>query len=105
MGRDHYNYGELPAKDQNEYLVPLIKHQMKRNGFDDENENKQKTKIPNYIKVLFEYFCDDKKDHIDLSCINEEISDMHSSLQNILFYEKERQQWKIDNIKLKRIFP
>jgi len=105
--RDHFNYGQLCEEEQNKYLVPLIKYQMRRNGYGDD-KNETCIKIPHYIKVLFEYFCDAKKDHIDLSCINEEISKMDLSLQSILFYEfyeEDLQQWKINNVNLKKIFP
>merc|ERR1712187_328687 len=80
-------------------------------GIDEDDD--EKVVIPKYILVLFQYFCDDKKDHIDLSCINEEIKDdnMDPSLRQILFREVKVLHdgtvgdYKINNKKLKRIFP
>merc|ERR1712129_646165 len=106
-------YGDISLEHQRDYLVPLLTHQMQRNGYmdEDDDEKMERNDIPKYIQILFQYFCDEKKDHIDLSCINEEISKMHKTLQHLLFHQMEFShdekliKYKIDNKKLKRIFP
>jgi len=114
-----YNHGSISTEHQRDYLVPLLKHQMQRNGYvaskvnGNDDEKTETEAIPKYIQILFQYFCDEKKDHIDLSCINEEISKtkMHKTLQHLLFHQMEfshdgtLKKYKIDNKKLKRIFP
>ena len=65
------------------------------------------------IKNSLMDFCDNKKDFIDLCCINEEISSMNKTVQNILFgnikFEDKSSQnpteYKINNKNLKFIFP
>eukprot|EP01083_Nonionella_stella_P165564 551065_1 len=113
--KHHYNYGQLAANKQEEYLVPAIKHQMDKNSSTDQS-------IPHYVRVLFEYFCDSKRDYIDLSCINEEIPSMAQSLSEILFKDIKFvapqdepptiafetsvvREYKINNQNIKRIFP
>merc|ERR1711902_156710 len=113
--KHHHNYGKINRHQQNKYLVPLIKHQMNRNGYKNNNDDEKEDnddEIPPYICVLFEYFCDNKRDYIDLSCINEEISLMDESLQNLLFQNIKFgnhnglvRGYKINNKNLKLIFP
>eukprot|EP01083_Nonionella_stella_P269388 911391_1 len=112
--KQYYNYGKLSKKNQKMYLVPLIKHQMKRNDQDQMIGNEldeDDTVLPRYICVLFENFCDNKRDYIDLSCINEEIPLMDDSLLKlfvniVLVVDTENaSQYKINNENITRIFP
>ena len=62
-------------------LVPLLRFQMDSNS----NRHEQKENvISKHIQDLFTFFCDEKRDYIDLSCLNEEISSMDEALQDIL---------------------
>eukprot|EP01083_Nonionella_stella_P040217 109293_1 len=71
--KHHYNFGKISKEKQREYLVPLIRYQMKQNGYSGLDGDIEFGEDLAYICVLFGYFCDSKRDHIDLSCINEEI--------------------------------
>eukprot|EP01083_Nonionella_stella_P279631 951219_1 len=110
--KHHYNYGQMTAEKQEEYLVPLIEYQMNKSN----RKQEELMKVPEYVRVLFAYFCDSKRDYIDLSCINEEIPSMVESLTEILFKDikfacaqKDEprivQEYKINNQNIKRIFP
>ena len=87
---------------QRQYLIPLIQHQMYRTD---------SGRIPIYICALFRFFCDNKTEYIDLSCINGEIKYMDKSLQTILLrnigYTRDGSvtEYKINEKNLKLIFP
>ena len=97
--------------------MPLLLHQMKRNGYKEEEKAIEKTdhvdlREYKYVCTLFEYFCDSKRDYIDLSCINEEIKKMDKSLQQILFedikvdeHTKAVHEYKINDKNIKYVFP
>eukprot|EP01083_Nonionella_stella_P190263 704683_1 len=113
----HYNFGQLSKEKQKRYLVPLLKSQMKSNGYSDEDAKKEGTKIPEYIFQLFTFFCKSKKDYVDLSCIEDEILSMDKSMQFILFRDinikcqahdhtgVKLMNYKINKANLRYIFP
>ncbi len=94
--RDQYNYGIMTHKSnlQSDCLIPLMKQQMNRTAalsdLSDEiktDSNGEYDKIPSYICNLFEHFCDNQRDYIDLSCIYGEVENMVVELKQILFEE------------------
>ena len=116
--KDFYNHGVVPDDDkekerfmrlQGRYLVPMIRHQMDRNG-DRRGSNQEETERVEveveddrrYVDALFEHFCDSKRDWINLTCIEEERESMHPSLDGILFRNKSNE---IDDENIKLIFP
>ena len=108
-----YNYGVITNETKGEwseiqknYLVPLLKNQINRNKWriSKEIKNEKVKKNDNvYMNELFEYFCDDKTDYIDLSCIKQEIENMCEELREILFTDSTK--CLINNDNLKQIFP
>eukprot|EP01083_Nonionella_stella_P081885 225813_1 len=90
--RAFYNYGARPPKKaQTNILVPLIRHQMRRNGGDREEKKQHDDDVADvkedkqYLYCLFEHFCDSKREYLNLKCINDERQAMSKSLQRILF--------------------
>eukprot|EP01084_Bolivina_argentea_P056853 103974_1 len=71
--RDYYNYGHLKKHLQKKYLIPLIRHQMKRNENNFEMKENKVNEVQQYVFALFEHFCDSQREYIDLSCIKYEI--------------------------------
>eukprot|EP01084_Bolivina_argentea_P223309 377861_1 len=111
----YYKHGVVKEKTkevwmerQDKYLVPLLKNIMYRNKH-RQNNSELCDKLPWYIRALFEHFCDNKRNYIDLSCINEEIGFMHNSLTDILFESSDVgdgdvRDYKINDANIKLIF-
>eukprot|EP01084_Bolivina_argentea_P069956 127233_1 len=95
--KDFYNYGTIQKdgkvaiendikkikKLQETHLFPLIEHQMNRNRINIinpiTNDNIQPELL--YIYALFEHFCDEKRDYINLTCIQQEIPFMSDKIK------------------------
>eukprot|EP01084_Bolivina_argentea_P249776 418285_1 len=117
--KDYYNYGVITNKKkdewtkiQNDYLVPLIKSVCNNcDEFKSDSTIENRT-IPTYILKLFKHFCHNKRDYIDLSCIDGEIDNMTQQLKNILFkeikmdtVEDKLTKYQINNKNIRLIFP
>eukprot|EP01083_Nonionella_stella_P022031 60907_1 len=100
--KSYYNYGLVSKADQRKYLLPLIQHQMQRNGYSDNGEEQKEDK-DEYLYALFEHFCDSKQEYVNLTCINDEIARMDESIQCIFFHKDDK--WQINDDNLQLIFP
>eukprot|EP01083_Nonionella_stella_P139838 427460_1 len=95
--KSYYNYGSVSKRDQRNYLLPLIEHQMQRNGYGDghsEDDEEKKEDKDEYLYALFEHFCDSKHEYINLTCISEEIEEMNESIQCIFFKKYRYVAWE-----------
>eukprot|EP01083_Nonionella_stella_P250094 864124_1 len=103
--KDYYNCGFATKTQQRECLYPLILHQMKRNGYDKTHHDVETDK-DEYLHMLFEHFCDSKKEYINLTCIHDEIEGMDQPLQDIFFkVNTDNHKWDINDANLQFIFP
>ncbi len=75
--KNDYNYGIINENNkqfwmeiQTQYLVPLLKYQIDKDMFNEQNQTT--ANIAKYIHELFNHFCDNKSS-INFSCIDEEI--------------------------------
>eukprot|EP01083_Nonionella_stella_P152353 488208_1 len=115
--REEYNQSLITEKTkdkwmkrQREHLVPLLQHQMHRNlvQYKDRlhdiglNTEIQPAKaISEYVRELFEHFCDNKsRNYIDLSCIMFELDTMDQSLRDIFMVGNH-----INTLHIAAIFP
>eukprot|EP01084_Bolivina_argentea_P150149 262214_1 len=109
-----YNHGVITDNNkddwvgiQEQYLIPIINYQMHRYT-ESKEEMKETGIIPPYIALLVEHFCD-KKEIINVSCIQYEIQFMIDALKLILFdkipIKDNKIKYEINNQKLKLIFP
>eukprot|EP01084_Bolivina_argentea_P279412 477680_1 len=115
--KQYYNHGVVTDKNkekwkktQDEYLIPMLKYQQKRNEYKTnrtEEEMKIDTDIPSYICSLIEHYFDSKK-IIDLSCIQDEIKYMTPTLIDIFFENignTEKPKYEINAEHIMLIFP
>ena len=100
--RDYYCQGVVNERKkdqfmekQMEYLIPLIKSLV---------THSKEPYVPQYIYDVFVYFCESKKDYIDLSCINGERRFMCKALRMIFFSGKPKER-RLNNDRIKDIFP